>query len=258
MTFETIYSDCVDPDFNSTIPTQRRQDILIGLRRDIEPLFTTTTQFVIHCHNEFQTFITNHPNATSTQRSSHPMACILNDLLIMLLPIFTFLKSDEVLRLKPELLNILTFITVPEFQMNSLNLLAILTNHRLAQFDTFGAILERICGTAQGCRQFLSAREATDDYELNDILILQTLYSQSIVNFLYYNIPHFINSLFTSSPSHRQLRTVFFEIIIAVIRCPSVLLAYTLLPQWLTIFHDTELMSVLMMSDVCKTLLQGV
>lgn len=51
--FEMVIVDSVDTDFNSALPTLRRQEIVAGIVESQKQLFETSYQYLVYCNQEF-------------------------------------------------------------------------------------------------------------------------------------------------------------------------------------------------------------
>lgn len=233
MTIENVVTDCIDPDFSTTLPTLRKQDILFGIRKDVGSLLNICSQYLRHCMGEYEALKAASASSSSGAGGSAQLMGVTNlirCLLRLLQSLLSYLKSDDAISLQPDLIQVVALLSYPDFQSEACGILFILTCHKLVNLSTFQVILQQVCTFP------LNFTQTDDSCDLTDLLSLQSTYAQSLVNLLNYNAFHFTSSAFLSAaPTNRELRTAFLQQLCAVCRYPSLRLAYDLLPAWSTV-----------------------
>lgn len=193
---KTVYiliTDCIDPDYSTLLPTLRKSDILSTLRTDLVELLKVSSNYLTFCMNEYMQLVNNKSNTAHNSNKKQTIINTIKTLLQMLQPIFTYLKSDEVYKLQPDLFNILTLLNNLDFQSAALEILVVLTSHKLTNYETFFHILSYICNYSLN----LTESNNTSFYELHDMaeaLSIQSLYAQALLPFLSYNIAFMLTS----------------------------------------------------------------
>lgn len=235
MTIENVITDCIDPDFSTTLPTLRKQDILFGIRKDVGALLNICSQYLNHCMSEYETLKASVASSSSSSSSSGAggnaqligVTNLIRCLLRLLQPLLTYIKSDETLTLQPDLIRVIALFSFPDFESEACNILYVLTSHKLVNVSTFQVILQQLCAFP------MNRTQIDDNFDLSDLLSMQSTYAQSIVNLLNYNVNHITSTSFLSAAlGNKDLRSNFFQLLCGVCRYPSLRLSYDLLPAW--------------------------
>lgn len=233
MIFEILITDCIDPDFSASLPSLRKSDILQGLRNHLDQVLQVSNQYLSYCMNEYQSKI----NLLQNENEKTALRNIKNsisDVLKMLQPIITFIKSDELYKFQPEIFNVICMITNPDFQSFATLILQSMCSGKAENFETFYAIMERVCSYPINVSNVVS-----ETFELTEVLTTHSIYSQSLVALVNYNIGHMMNPKFSSNSSDTanssDLRTVFLSLLASVAASPSLRLAQELLPNWTSV-----------------------
>ena len=145
MSIEFLVEDCVDADFNSTLPAQRRNDILTTLKEKQEPLIQYTISFITQGINEI-----------ANSSSSSSSISVLNSVLRMLGPIATLATPEDLCTENSDVSALIpVMLSIVDLQEQTAQLLCILISQRKLSVDLFYKFLVVLPGPlVQTCGTF--------------------------------------------------------------------------------------------------------
>lgn len=242
MSIEFIINDCVDEDFKSSLPTQRRQDIVGGFVAEQNLLLSTAFEFYSLC---VALYFANANNATGEHVSN-----LANATIRMMLPLTAFIKVEDLCASGHDLsLVTVKLLSTPALQSEALDYLHAVCQHKLP-LDIFTRLLDAINA---------SPVSSLPD-ELEDSFLFQRNYAECVFSLLSNNFNMATSDEFLSQGQQGQAIELLGRHVMLMARLldlPSLLLADDVHKSWITILKDDAVLKLDWMRDACMAVLKA-
>lgn len=245
-TFEFITADCIDADFNSSLTTLRRQEIVAGLVEHQEELLQTSFDYLNFCRNRLLQ-LQQQRNGQEAEEELRSLHVAVQSLLTMLTALADLVKSEEIVHttrsfLAPTCLpDVLSAASVqyhhhaPSSMIQAAQFLLTLSQQKL-NIDTFVQLVTVLC------------RVETNNLpeDLEQATRFQRLYSQALHNIISQNMHFLVSSdqrqnyfavaaAVVESPG--QCLQVYTGKMLALVMSPSRKLAFDAVKDWVKVSH---------------------
>jgi len=225
MTLEFLVQDCVDGDFNSTLPTLRRQEIVSGLRERLLPLLQTLHAFLTQCALQLQGGIAEQVHegkvlGTATLRLAVALAA--------------FAKSGELCAPGHDLSRLtLQLLSVPVLQADAVNLFHALTSLKFEP-QLFAGVLEMVAD--------IPVTVLPD--HLGESIAFQRVYAEGVYQLLGNNIATAMDDKFWRRTEMGAVLGKYMSLMSRLLDQPSRRLAADVLGSWIRIFKEKAILQL--------------
>jgi hypothetical protein len=223
MCLEYLVQDCVDGDFNSTLPSQRRQDILSGLQARLAPLLQTCHAFLVQCEVQVKS-----GDAAQAQEGT----ALGNAALRLVSALSVTAKPAEICAPSSDFgVLALQLLSSPALQVEAVNFLHELTSQKLEP-ALFASLLEAIS----------SIQVTVLPSDLEDSITFQRVYAEAVYQLLGLNASVAMEASFLASERMVQVLGRYMTIMSQLLEQPSRRLAADVLNNWLRIFKEKAIL----------------
>lgn len=232
MALEYTCIDCIDTDFQSKLPTVRRQDILAALKIEMEPLLVVLYQSLVFYASDISSF---HENE------------IFKGLLRLLLPIITFSKAEDICASHHNFGDIVIgLLNVPSLQMDAANVLSALTSNKMS-IELFTHLLVKLT----------DMQPTYYPDVLTDKLAFCRTYAESVFSLVSNNFTHCTSTVFLEDATRQAYLGRYVQLMAQLLDQPSRRLAYDVIKDWLKIFKEDSIINLSWMQDCAKLVLKS-
>ena len=232
MALEYTCVDCIDTDFQSKLPTVRRQDILAAFKIEMEPLLVVMYQSLVFYVNDINSF---HQNE------------IFKGLLRLLLPIITFTKPEDICASHHNFGDIVIgLLNVPSLQLEAANVLAVLTPNKMS-IELFTHLLFKLT----------DMQPSYYPEALIDKLTFCRTYAESVFSLLSNNFTHCTSTAFLGDATRQAYLGRYVQLMAQLLDQPSRRLAYDVIKDWVKIFKEDSILNLSWMQDCAVLVLKS-
>ena len=223
MCLEYLVQDCVDADFNSTLPTLRRQDILAGLKERLRPLLDTSHAYLVQCEMQIK---------TGDTAQVYEGTCLGNATLRLIVAMTTFAKPIEMCA-EPCDMSVLALqlLSCHPLQVEAVSFLHALTSQKL-ETALFARLLEAISGI----------QVTVLPLDLEESITFQRSYAEAIYQLLGLNASTAMETSFLSNSHMQQVLGQYMTLMSQLLEQPSRRLAADVLANWIRIFKEKAIL----------------
>jgi hypothetical protein len=244
MAIEFIVNDCVDEDFKSALPTQRRQDIVSGFVTNQNLLLSTAFEFYSLC--VAQHFATSADNLAEAAHA----ADLANATIRMMVPLTAFIKIEELCSAAHDLsLVTLKLLSVPALQSEAIEYLHAVCQHKFP-LDIFTRLLDA----------FNASPVTSMPEDIEDCFIFKRNYAECIFSLLSNNFVLATSPEFLSQGQQGQALELLGRHVMLMARLldlPSLHLADDVHKSWITILKEDAVLKLGWMQDASMAVLKA-
>ena len=243
---EFLVTDCVDSDFNSVLPAQRRQDILTGLRNHLEIVLQTAYDYLMECCNHYASLLGAANQGTDgVQAEVTLVASLINTTTRMVDRLAQCSKVSEVFTEKHNFSVLaVSMLTLPQVQMEACNLLNTVVSQ---SHDSRG--LYELCGAVVSTPVTSLLPDATESLDF------QREYAGAIGALVSANISTLTDKGSLSDTAKNETLLKLLQLLCHLLEQPSRRVPAALLSDWLKIFREEGIGRIQWMHHVVGTLL---
>lgn len=241
MTLEFLVQDCVDGDFNTSLPTQRRQEILTGLRERLQPLLQTSHAFLTQCAEQLQ------GGGGSAEQAAEGKA-LGTAALRLVVALAAFAKSGELCASGHDLCRLtLQLLSLSALQADAVNLFHGITALKFEP-QLFASVLEMVADIPVNV---LPAR-------LDDSIAFQRVYAEGVYQLLGNNIAAAMDDKFLLKPGTEMGAVLgkYISLMSRLLDQPSRRLAADVLGSWIRIFKERAILRLPWAGEVMALVLR--
>ena len=235
---EAVIMDCINSDYSSSLPSNRRQDILAGFKLQLGGLFHTAYASLLdNCH-KYQQYPLDSPE-------SRAVVSIANATMKMVRPFINFIKPVEACKEPHDFAGLaLGMLSLPGLQIEAAALLQTITEDKLP-LDLFGRLLQSIS----------SNPVTVYPPDFGDCVTFQRTYAEAVFSMLGQNIGQATEPSFLANESAGPLLGQYVGLMAKLMENASSRLAADIVKDWIRIFKEPAITTLPWMTDVCHGVL---
>lgn len=236
---EAVIVDCIDSDYSSALPSQRRQEILAGFRLQLEMLLHTAYASLVDNGTKYQQYSPESPEGKA-------VVSIANATLKMLRPFVNFIKAVEACKDPHDFSSLcLAMLSLPGLQEKAAALLHIITQDKLPR-EHFAKMLQ--CIPANPITVFPS--------DFSDCVAFRRTYAEAVFALFSENISQAVDPAFLALEGAPQTLGQYVTLMATLMENASSRLAADVLKDWTRILKEPAIATLPWMSEVCLMLLR--
>ena len=228
---ETMVVNCLDNDFNNSLPSVRRQEIIAGFQERLELIYSTA-----------YASLTQQDQQVSAGSGSY----LTNSTLKMVRAFAQFIKAADTCQEPHDFsLLCLAMLNFPSLQSEAAQLLGGITSQDKLPLELFGKLLQTIPSHPVTCLPS----------QLGDNLAFQRHYVGAVFSLLGENTALAVDPSFLALPSAEQLLGQYVGLMAKMLESASRRLTEEMLRYWLKIFKDAAITNLSWMAEVGQVVL---
>ena len=239
MTLEFLIQDCVDGDFNTSLPSLRRQDILTGLRERLSALLRTTYGFLVQCATQLQ-------NRFGHVNEAQECKALGVATLRLVTALASFAKSSELCAAPHDMFRLtLQLLSLDAVQTEAVNLFYVISSQKFEATNIM-ELLEAVVNTPV----------TTLPSILGDSIAFQRVYAEAVHQLLVNHSTILLEERHLNRPNVVQTLGSYMTLMSQLLNQPSRRLAADVLGCWIRLSRDKALLHLPWAGDVIALVLR--
>mmetsp|Transcript_27917 Transcript_27917/g.26770 ORF Transcript_27917/g.26770 Transcript_27917/m.26770 type:complete len:1397 (+) Transcript_27917:334-4524(+) len=262
MAIEFTASDSIDTDYCSSLPIERRQDILAGFRNKLTQLLDFFYNFLLQCTSQYSALPPPGSAGPDIEQTRARLIRLMGGILRMLTPIAMFAKPEDLCdgaAGRDFSMIAVQFLCNRELQAEAVDLLHIVTDHKLP-LDVFTRLVEAIPSLSSPLLLPIPPAQnggTSLPEDIAECLIFQRTYAETVFSLFSQNISQAAGSYYLkSTPRAQEILGSYVMLMANLIAQPSRRLAADVLKDWGKIFREEAIVNLPWMKDVCAVVLR--